>query len=341
MQLDEWVGLGLQIRGRWNGGGGERPDMRVFRATDLRLDERYRLRAWGRCSGVDCPPVELDDVMVREAPYVLQLEQPALVHGVVEHVDGRPVWGVQVHWRPWPGGELDPFGLVEGRRSSFDATDADGAFALSGVDGEVVLGVVGLGLVLRDAPPTVLPGTSGVRLVVVPERRISGRVVDPASGALDGLCAAAVPAVGPPGLWTPYPVTSDGFFEIQGLAPSTWRVAIWNERDPNDLRCVISDPLSAGQHDVRLALAPGASLVGTVRDAKGQAVSGATGRLLGRWTNRQARTDTDGRYAFAGIPTEVDLELEVVTPRGRSILHQVEATRTGEPTTLDVHLPER
>ena len=68
---------------------------------------------------------------------------------------------------------------------------------------------------------------------------------------------------------------------------------------------------------------------------------GAKVRLLGRWTNRATQTDRGGRYAFTGIPQYVDLELEVVTPRGRSILNTFRAEQTEAPMTLDVTLPKR
>ena len=76
----------------------------------------YRLTAWGVCSGVRCPAVVLDDVVPREAPYVLQLEDTPHVRGVVEREDGTPVWGAQVHHLAWPGGEFATyrFGTVVG-----------------------------------------------------------------------------------------------------------------------------------------------------------------------------------------------------------------------------------
>lgn len=342
LHVAERSGEGYEGRRGWSGGGGDRPDVRVFEAEDLRADGRYRVRAWGRCSGVSCPPVVLGDVAPRETPYVLQLEEAPHVQGIVEREDGTPVWGAHVRYRPWPGGELDPNALVDGRWLGFAATDAGGAFDLSGGGAEeTVLAVTGLGLVLRDPPPSVLPGSSGIRLVVVPERRISGRVVDPAGDSLDGLRAVAVPDRGTPGLWTPHGVTADGFFAVRGLPPGTLRIVIWNERDPTDARCVLSGPLAAGTRDVRLRLAPGPVLEGVVRDAAKRPVAGAAVRLLGRWTNRAARTDAEGRYAFAGLPPDVELEVEVVTATGRSVRKAVRLPPSARPTTLDVMLPPR
>ena len=342
LHLEERLGEGVQDCTGWHGGGGDRPDVRVFEAEELRVDGRYRLRAWGRCSGVSCPPVVLDDVVPREAPYVLQLEETPHVRGVVEREDGTPVWGAQVRYRPWPGGELDPNTFVDGRWLDFAATDAGGAFDLSGFgDEEIVLAVMGLGLVLRDPPPSVVPGTSGIRLVVVPERRIRGRVEDPAGGPLDGLRAAAVPDRGTPGLWTPCRVMADGFFEVGGLAPGTLRVVVWNERDRADGRVALSEPIPAGTRDVRLRLAPGPALEGAVHDASKRPVPGAQVLLLGRWTNRRARTDGEGRYAFAGLPPDVELELEAVTATGRSARKTVRLPPGARTTTVDVTLPAR
>lgn len=342
VQLDEWVHGGVRFHASWQGGGGDLPDVRTFDVKGLRQDGRYRLRVWGTCSGVSCPVVVVDDVVPQDVPYVVQLADGPHVMGVVEREDGTPVWGVQVRYRPWPGGTFEPNASVDGRWLGFSATDAEGVFDVSGLgDEDVLLAVTGQGLTLRDPPPRVRSGSRAVRLVVVPARRISGRVSDPAGGPVDGLRVTVVRERGRPALWTPARVAADGFFEVGGLATGPYRIVIWNERDPTDPRYALSDPLPAGRRDVRLELERGDILQGVVRVATGQEVSGATVRLLGSWTNRATRTDRDGRYAFGGIPPGIDYDVEVVTPRGDSAGRPYRATGALTTTTLDVSVPAR
>jgi len=63
-------------------------------------------------------------------------------------------------------------------------------------------------------------------------------------------------------------------------------------------------------------------------------------RVLGAWTNRATRTDREGRYAFAGFPLDVALEVEVASPAGVRVQRSVRLTETGTPTTRDVSLPD-
>jgi hypothetical protein len=338
VRVEQWVDGGArEVFGSQTSSGNEHPEF-DFDAGGLEVGGRFRIVVSGSCGGRHCGPFEIDDVRIRDEPYVVVLTPGSRIRGRVVQADGSPVVGAQVHPRLPPGGgfisyEWNPSGLS----ARWAMTDEKGAFAIDAPEGaRYLLALYAPGWTIPADSSLVVAGDTDVVLVVQPANPITGRIHDDSGAPADGFRVTGVPAEGVPVLWAPSRVAADGFFAA-AVGPGRWRVSIWNERDEHDLRYALSEALPAGTRDVRLTLTIGAALAGRVLAASGRPVPGARVWVMGPGVNRRAQAGDDGRFLVHGIPPR-RYEVFVRAPDGTECTLPAAVTEVGKHTELDLVL---
>jgi protocatechuate 3,4-dioxygenase beta subunit len=143
-------------------------------------------------------------------------------------------------------------------------------------------------------------------------------------GGIDGLvrdahtagpiAAARVVATGPDGDGHEVATAADGAFSFVPVGAGSWTLAVTAPGyvpAPDQVVAVNAgrEPGQVTARDVRFQLERGATVAGTVRDANGQRVAGATVRA----GQVEARSDVEGKFRLSDVPTgrtEVTAELE-------------------------------
>ncbi len=338
VRVEQWVeGGAREVFGSQTSSGNDHPEF-DFDAGGLEVGGRFRIVASGSCGGRHCGPIEIDDVRIRDEPYVVVLTPGARIRGRAVHPDGSPVIGAQVHSRLPPGGAFLPYEWnPSGLSARWATTDEKGAFAIDAPEGaRYLLALYAPGRTFPVGAHPAMAGDTDVVLVAQPPSRITGRIHDDSGAPADGFRITGVPAEGVPVLWSPSRVAADGFFAA-AVGPGRWRVSIWNERDEHDLRYALSDAIPAGTHDVRLTLEVGAALAGRVLAASGRPVPGARVWVMGPGVNRRARAGDDGRFLVHGIPPG-RYEIFVRAPDGAEYALPAAVSEVGKPTELDLVL---
>jgi hypothetical protein len=265
----------------------------------------------------------------RGAPLELQLAPAASARGRVVDASGRGLSEVEVTALRSP---LDP------PVSAHSA--ADGAFEIAGIDARapcaLLLRAPGYGAFAVELPAAQGDASSVQRELgelVLPEALVlSGRVIDESGAGWSGLelalFAVAEPTDPIDGQFGPQPraargpalraldrrTRSDelGRFTFGGLAPGSYLVCT---TAPGLLTWKMH-ALSAqsASEELRLWLAAGSPLAGSVWDPWGKPVEGARVELVG--TSLARRTDEWGRFRFLGLEAGEGL-LEIVPPPER------------------------
>ncbi|HVK85488.1 MAG TPA: carboxypeptidase-like regulatory domain-containing protein [Kofleriaceae bacterium] len=228
----------------------------------------------------------------------------ATLAGTLDDANGTAVAGATIEIVG--GGE-------EGRHA---IVAADGTFAIE------MLPAGPLRLVVRhpDYPTTELEATatSGssrarVRLRLPLGGAVEGAVLDASSGS--PIAGLALTARGPLGATAEGSTDARGLWKLGPLRPGRWMVAI---KVPGYLPLERELEVTAGRtpgaitlRDIRLELARGALVGGTVRDARGQRVAGA--EVVVRLANGAplavtGRSDSAGEFRIRDVPTG-DLEI--------------------------------
>jgi carboxypeptidase family protein len=234
----------------------------------------------------------------------------AMLAGTLDDATGAPV----------AGGTLEIVGGAgEGRRA---VTGADGTFSLDMLPS----GPVRLRIVHPDYPPAEVDAVAAtgtparVRLRLPLGGAVEGVLLDAYSGA--GLAGIAVSGEGPGGSTTDATTDKDGRWRLGPLAPGHWRVTVAQpgyrplarELDVPAARA----PGVTSVRDVRLDLARGAMVGGTVRDGRGQRIANATVTVQavdGGSSGGAAEgiTDAAGEFRIRDCPTG---ELSIGASRG-------------------------
>jgi protocatechuate 3,4-dioxygenase beta subunit len=290
--------------------------------------------------------------------------QPGIdLAGTVTDIDGRPLPGATVYVYtagPRQGiGSFCPSCYVDcGKRQ---VTDARGRFRLPSLDRSLLFRILTVSEGYEPAfTPKVDPlqGEIGVKLRKTdlsredPQRRVTGRVLDPSGQPVVG---ATVEPVGfrtllgegefgeTPGLDALAITNGRGEFRFRVPEPGVFAYALINARGLAPR--VVAD-LTAGSgrpHDVTLPL--GTTLMGSVRNSSGQGVPDAVVHVVPtelrieqftKW--QEIATDADGRFTLPNVPA--DREYRVATrmdsligagvgTAGRTVLAGKDGTVTG------------
>ncbi len=197
-------------------------------------------------------------------------------------------------------------GSGRGRRA---VTAADGTFSIDNLP----RGRLRVRVTHADYPPTELDAAAStlaeqVRLRLPLGGQAEGVLLDDASGAPIG--GVTIDARGPGGATAVATTDPKGLWRLGPLRPGTWHVTV---ELPGYLAAtreldvpVSRAPGATSVRDVRLELARGALLGGTVRDRRGQRVSGArvtVRRADGRGDPVEADADAQGEFRIHDAPT--------------------------------------
>ncbi|MGE3767777.1 MAG: carboxypeptidase regulatory-like domain-containing protein [Kofleriaceae bacterium] len=222
----------------------------------------------------------------------------ATLAGTLDDANGTAVKGAQIEV---VGGAGD------GRRA---VVAADGTFSID----MLPAGPLRIRVRHPDYPPAELDtaATSGaaqrVRLQIPLGGAIEGAVIDATSGAPQ--TSILISATGPGGAVAEATSDKNGRWRLGPLAPGTWKLTVTlpgflafsKEVDVTAART----PGQTSVRDVRLDLQRGALVGGTVRDARGQRLAGATVRVVpasGTGMAVEGTTDNLGEFKIRDAPT--------------------------------------
>lgn len=296
-----------------------------------------------------------------ERELVLALPAGLSVRGIVRDPAGRPLAGAEL-WLLAPWSPYDGFGMSRVARS-----DATGHFELRDVPLERDLGATADGYGPSKIVTLARPhAQSLLELVLTPEGgALAGRVVDEAGRGVAGAEVSfgglgfdrGLKQPGGERSWAPRgtETDADGRFVLSGLARGARPLEVRARGFP--LWSDVVDPAAvAGEIPVRLV--PGATVVGTVRDAAGQPVAHAFVRAftralapsflqLGQYDDPSVfgspftLADELGRYRLEGVPAG-QAQLYASPPRRTSDFMRAEfraeaalAPRAGEELVWD------
>ena len=191
----------------------------------------------------------------------------------------------------------------------------------------------------------VLPGTSGLLLVLEQGDSVSGRVVDDRGELLTRFLISARPERGGPENleredgFNRVVISLDGEFKVDGLRDGTWTISAkaTGHARSNEVQVV-----SPGAQEVELVAPRLAEVHGIVRDASGAPVSGAT-----VWIEDAPEEDEDdygggsfGRMGYWGGEATSDeeglFEAREIAPGRKQIFAGIEGSASSEPLLVDV-----
>ncbi|HWN66193.1 MAG TPA: carboxypeptidase-like regulatory domain-containing protein, partial [Haliangium sp.] len=224
----------------------------------------------------------------------------ATLEGRVRDAAGFPVRSAQV--------AIDSDERHAAGRSAI--TDDDGRFSIAAL----AAGTYRLQIKHPQFPTVRAQGTTGT----------AAELTLPLGGGIEGLvrdahtsgpiAAARVVATGPDDTGHEVATGADGSFSLAPLAVGSWTLAVTApgyvpvEAQIVDVKAG-REPGQVTARDVRIQLERGATVAGTVRDANGQRVAGATVRA----GQVEARSDVEGKFRLSDVPTgrtEVTADLD-------------------------------
>ena len=203
--------------------------------------------------------------------------------------------------------------------ATVELMDNDGRRSISGDDGTFAIDMLEQGthkvrITHPDYPPVELEaiastgGKTRARLRIPLGGAIEGALLDGASGA--PIAGMAISADGPRNATAEATTDKTGLWKLGPLVPGRWKLVV---KQPGYLPLVheLEVPVShapgrTSVRDIRLDLARGALVGGTVRDARGQRVAGAkvsVQRADGTGSVVDGTTDTQGEFRIHDCPT--------------------------------------
>ncbi|MBL9014543.1 MAG: carboxypeptidase regulatory-like domain-containing protein, partial [Myxococcales bacterium] len=220
----------------------------------------------------------------------------AVLAGTLDDTSGAPVAAAMIEV---VGGSADGRTGVVG---------SDGTFSID----QLPAGALTIRIRHPDYPTKELEVTAGdgrqrVRLRLPLGGSVEGAAIEEASAA--PLASVTITAAGPGGATAEATTDRLGRFRLGPLAPGAWKLAL---RLAGFLPVSRAVDVTAGRtpgqttvRDIRLELARGATVGGTVRDLRGQRVSGATVRVvpLRGGTAVEGTTDSLGEFTIKDAPT--------------------------------------
>jgi Carboxypeptidase regulatory-like domain len=219
----------------------------------------------------------------------------AMVAGILEDATGAAVSGAQ----------LEVVGGVgDGRRA---VAAADGTFALDLLPaGRLRLHIAHPAYPPDDVDVVAASGNPArTRLRLPLGGGVEGALLDAASGA--PIASVTLAAAGPGNALADASTDRAGHWKLGPLTPGRWRIAVKQPGYLTQIReldvPVAHVPGGTSVRDIRLELARGALLGGTVRDARGQRLAAAHVAIAGGGLSCEADTDGQGEFRIHDCPT--------------------------------------
>jgi protocatechuate 3,4-dioxygenase beta subunit len=268
-------------------------DVRVHVAATGHGDAERAVRLGNAArAATDGPAERVEDFVLVVADAVLD--------GRVRDAAGFPVRGAQV--------AIDGDDRHAAGRSA--VTDDNGRFTIAGL----AAGTYRLQVTHPQFPAMRGQGSTGAaaELTLAFGGGVEGHVLD--AHTRGPIAVARVVATGPADAGHEVATATDGSFALVPLAAGSWSLAVTAPGYVPAPAQVVEvpagrEPNRVTARGVRFELARGATVAGTVRDAHGQRVAGATVRA----GEVQARSDVEGKFRLSDVPTgstEVTAELD-------------------------------
>ncbi|HEY4178442.1 MAG TPA: carboxypeptidase-like regulatory domain-containing protein [Kofleriaceae bacterium] len=246
---------------------------------------------------IDLAPVAGREPAERTEDFTLEVADASL-SAILDDANGTAVAGAQVEVISKS---------AEGRRA---VTAADGTFVIEQLPaGPLRVRIRHPNYPLVELPAVAKNGLPERQHLVVPlGGAIEGAVVEAASGS--PLASVLVTGTGPDGGSAEATTDKAGLFHLGPLAPGAWKLTVSLpgflafSRDVDVP--VAHAPGDVSVRDVRLELARGALLAGTVRDSHGQRLAGAAISVRsvgGDGPTAEATTDANGEFKIRDAPT--------------------------------------
>jgi protocatechuate 3,4-dioxygenase beta subunit len=242
----------------------------------------------------------------------IRLAPQGIVEGRVLRSDGAPVQGAEITLRGTPDGFLaltpdgprrEPIYHLAARSTR---TADDGSYRVAGLaaggytvnaqpEGVPWDVASSLQRVADGAIVTIPDLVADPGLTITGHVRIAGQAMLPADAAIEITADNAKSHASAK-------VTADGSFRLERLEPGTYILAALST--PPGFAMTPRTGVAAGSKDVELLLAPATTIEGTVVDADGKPVRGASVYFFpeGVSTARNAHSDADGRFRIEVAP---------------------------------------
>jgi protocatechuate 3,4-dioxygenase beta subunit len=294
----------------------------AFRAEGV-FPGTYTLRAESDgTADSEATVVEVKEGEVKEGVEVV-LPEEKVIRGKVRDAAGAPVAGALISVTSAAARNQQMY-YPGNPQATVATTDAEGAFSLRGLG----KGTWSVTARFEGLVPSTEKAEAGqdVSLVLTAGLSIEGVVVDETTGApVEGMNVSAndtKPRTAG-GYVQPHMATTkkDGTFALTGLAEGTFNVVAsltWNESRINYQQKSVNG-VAAGTKDLRVQVAPGVSITGTVKDEAGKPAGGANVQAMAKdekgnpdWSRqRYAQVQADGAFRLAGLaPGVYDLTVQ-------------------------------
>lgn len=220
---------------------------------------------------------------------------------------------------------------IDGARIEVIGTDPDGA-PIAETPLAIEFRRAHFAWALKGPAPLVPSGELGVMPGAIPPIPSEGTGVD---FAFDRMTLEAENV-------EPWVTDTNGEFRASPLPPGRVRALV---RHPSYVETT-SDPVTlgpGGEARVKIVLRPGGAVEGTVVDEAGLPVAGArvdAAAVEGTLT-RTARSADDGSFAFATLPSEVQLSLARPGEPGHVVLRRTISVKEGDRIEVELVLPDK
>jgi protocatechuate 3,4-dioxygenase beta subunit len=267
-----------------------------YRLGPLVGDITLRATAYGHVDAqrtVELPPAKGRDAAEHREDLVLEVAD-AILAGTLDDAAGAPI----------PGARIEVVGGAADGRGTVVATD--GTFTLD----MLPRGHLRVRVSHPDYPTDELDAVASstgdrVRLKLALGGAVEGALVDAATG--DPLASMTITGAGPGGATAETSTDKAGHYKLGPLRPGHWKLEV---RQPGYLATAREldvpashAPGAASVRDVRIDLARGALLGGTVRDSRGQRLPGAHIIVRSGDVTVEADADAQGEFRIHDCPT--------------------------------------
>lgn len=229
----------------------------------------------------------------------VHLSPAAILRGRVVDPAGNPLAEVEVGFFASQGQLLEILS-EEGENRVLSGPDGEFTIPDLAPGGTVTLTVQHPGFVRQDVPGVRVPRDEELIVELVPASRVTGRVIERGGGGIEGAQVAS-----PESRWEGATTDATGAFTLEGLAPGTIQLlataAGFLEPPAKTIEVLSGEPTP----EVLFELDRGAVVTGRVTGPDGGPLEDAFVYLrdASGFGNEFTRTDAEGSYRLAGVPT--------------------------------------